>query len=214
MYITFSNALYGFFGGGSIISNRHVLTVGQVVSGFTTWRVGFGSHLFAQLSWQDTTESVLHPNYNLDTRDNDVAIIVLQSVLTWTPQVQPIQLPPLNMITPLDNEQGIIMGFGWTSGQQQQSPNLQIAFKRAIPDHICQPLIMVSFPNHFCAYDGIHPANFCQGDLGGGFLVYYRNQLTLVGMNSILLEACETNWPSAYTRISAYRGWINQITGV
>ena len=215
-FISYQNAQGGgFFGAGSIITATHVLTVAQIVRGWVTWNVGFGSHQYAQLTWVRTELAIMHPNYNVDSRDNDIAVLVMPVPFVWSATVQPVSLPTnFEQGLPMVNEQGTIIGFGWTSDAGQQATTLQAAFVRVIPDTECQNLIVVSFPNHFCAVDRTVPSNICQGDLGGGFLTHHRNQLVLTGLNSILLEGCAANWPSAYTRVQPYLGWISSVTGL
>lgn len=215
VYISYQNqAGGGFFGAGSIITGNHVLTVAQIVRDFVTWNVGYGSNQFAQLTWLRTDTAITHPNYNLDSRENDIALLVMPVLFQWSENVQPALLPPTTQKLPMANEQGTIVGFGWTGNEAAQSPVLQEAFVRVIPDEQCQHIIAVSFPNHFCASDAVVPANICQGDLGGGFLSQYRNRAILVGLNSVLLEGCNTVWPSAYTRVYPYLSWIASVTGV
>lgn len=215
VYVAYQNAQGGgFFGAGSIITTTHVLTTAQIVRNFVTWNIGYGSNHFNLLSWIRTEQHIIHPNYNIDSRENDVALLVVGVPFVWSAQLQPAILPPANQQMPLVNEQGIIVGFGWTGPEAAvQSNTLQEAFVRVIPDEVCQNIIQVSFPMHFCASDHKVPANICQGDLGGGFLTHYRNRLILTGINSILIEGCNTVWPSAYTRISPYLSWIATETG-
>lgn len=215
VYISYQNAQGGgFFGAGSIITPTHVLTVAQIVRNFVSWNVGFGSNHFSQLSWIRTDTARMHPNYNVDSRENDIALVIVPTPFVWSAAVQPAILSPTSQQLPLPNEQGIILGFGWTASGNVQASQLQVAFVRVIPDDQCQNVIAVSFPNHFCAFDAIIPANICQGDLGGGFLTTYRNREILVGLNSILLEGCNTVWPSAYTRIYPYLSWIQSEAGI
>lgn len=214
VYISYQNAAGGgFFGAGSIITSNHVLTVAQIVRGFVSWNIGYGSNHFSLLSWIRTEEAIVHPNYNLDSRENDIAVLVVPVQFQWSEYVRPAILPPTTQQLPLANEQGAIVGFGWTGSDGVQANQLQAGFVRVLPDDQCQHIIAVSFPNHFCAHDAIVPANICQGDLGGGFLTHYRHKLILVGINSILLEGCNTAWPSAYTRIYPYLSWIATATG-
>lgn len=213
VYISFQNANGGgFFGAGSIITQTHVLTVAQVVRGFVTWNVGYGSNEFSLLTWMRTAQAIAHPNYNVDSRENDIAVLVMPTPFQWSAGVQPIPLAPASQKLPLPNEQGTIVGFGWTGSDAVQANQLQEGFVRVIPDQQCQHIIAVSFPNHFCASDAVIPANICQGDLGGGFLTHYRNQVILTGLSSILVEGCNTAWPSAYTRVYPFVSWIRSVT--
>ena len=85
------------FCGGSIISNRHILTAAHCTIGQATSRIRvlMGEH--------DTTDSVAdiktisaitnHPDYNDNTYVNDVAILTLTSPITFSSIVAPVCLP-------------------------------------------------------------------------------------------------------------------------
>lgn len=75
----------GYFGGGSLISNLHVVTAAHIISTFVRWNVGLGSGEFSEMRFQSTDKAFLHPNYNLRTaRDNDIGIIVLTSTIVFS----------------------------------------------------------------------------------------------------------------------------------
>uniref|UniRef100_A0A1B0CN22 Putative serine collagenase 1-signalp detected n=1 Tax=Lutzomyia longipalpis TaxID=7200 RepID=A0A1B0CN22_LUTLO len=205
----------GFFGGGSIITSTHILTAAQNVHGFVLWRVGYGSHFRDQLTWMYSNSAFAHHQYAPQTRNNDIAMIVLPIPLVFTTHVRPIALPPSDFLMPYENEQGTIKGFGFTSaGVNQPSDTLRYGYVRVQADAFCLSIFHIVAPNHFCASDNRVPVNICNGDIGGGFTVHYRGEETLVGINSILIENCYIQWPSAYTRVTHYLSWIHLVIGV
>lgn len=83
--------------GGSIISNRHILTAAHctIDKSPLAIRVLLGEH--------DTTDSVAdirtisaitnHPNYDASTQNNDISILTLTFPITFSPIMSPICLP-------------------------------------------------------------------------------------------------------------------------
>ncbi|XP_055697573.1 vitamin K-dependent protein C-like [Phlebotomus papatasi] len=211
----FNAANLGFFGGGSIITSNHILTSAQNVHTFVRWRVGYGSYRRLEVTWTESTNAVTHPQYAPTTRNNDIAIITLPNHLVFTARVRPIALPPAGLDLPFQNEQGMILGFGFTDGvTNQPADNLRYGYVRVQPDNFCTSIFHIVIPNHFCATDNRFPVNICNGDIGGGFTTFYRSEEILVGVSSMLIENCHIQWPSAYTRVSQYLPWIHQVIGV
>ena len=54
----------------------------------------------------------------------------------------------------------------------------------------------------------------CSGDSGGPLVCNVGGSYKLAGVTSFGLITCSTSYPSVYSRISYFRSWINQNTGV
>ncbi|XP_053683485.1 chymotrypsin-like [Sabethes cyaneus] len=214
-YLNAANA--GFFGGGSIISDRHILTAAQNILGFVRWEIGLASNIYAQLSMLTTTTATAHPNFNSATRANDIGIVTLVNSLVFSSTIYPITLPSLqeSLQVPLENEQGTILGFGFTSGQSTATSDvLMRSLQRVTTNARCQQHYQITLPNHFCAEDTIEGSNICHGDLGAGFVTYVQGSQTLTGIASLVTQTCGNTAPTGYVRILQYRQWIQQMTGV
>lgn len=63
--------------------------------------------------------AVTHPQFDFHTSVNDIGIIYLPESLEFTQNVYPVALPDLNPdrtnLLPLKNEEGTIVGFGYTT---------------------------------------------------------------------------------------------------
>uniref|UniRef100_A0A1B0CZM3 Uncharacterized protein n=1 Tax=Phlebotomus papatasi TaxID=29031 RepID=A0A1B0CZM3_PHLPP len=153
--------------------------------------------------------SIITSNHILTSAQN------VHTYFSCIARVRPIALPPAGLDLPFQNEQGMILGFGFTDGvTNQPADNLRYGYVRVQPDNFCTSIFHIVIPNHFCATDNRFPVNICNGDIGGGFTTFYRSEEILVGVSSMLIENCHIQWPSAYTRVSQYLPWIHQVIGV
>jgi len=66
-----------------------------------------------------------------------------------------------------------------------------------------------------CIFDRATQARgACNGDSGGPLVSQRGSNWELVGLTSWGRTGCSTAFPSVYTRVSAYRDWIRQQTGI
>lgn len=129
--------------------------------------------------------------------------------------VAPIALPPMDVLLPFENEEGQIRGFGQTEAiRGDQAQQLASGYTRVLSNELCRNTFGVIVPNHFCGFDNALATNICNGDMGGGFTVMYKGVETLVGIASIIMNACSGAEPAAYTKISTHRQWIREVTSV
>nr|XP_019525479.2 chymotrypsin-like [Aedes albopictus] len=217
LYLNQNNA--GFYGGGSIISTRHVLTAAQIILGFVRWDIGMGSNVFAQLSMVTSYQATSHPLFNSANKANDIGIITLPVTLTFTASIAPVRLPALNSqeinLLPLDNEQGTVVGYGYTSSiSTTRSDYLMVSYQRVTVSNRCQQFYQITLPQHFCAENTIDYSNICNGDLGAGLVTDVRGTPTVTGIASLITQSCSNISPSGYTRVQYYKQWITSVTGI
>lgn len=213
-YVTFKNNEFSFYGGGSLISARHVLTNAANIVGFPAWTVGLGSNLRSEQLTYDSNRATPHPQYKEQNslRNFDIGIIILNQAVAFTRSVYPVALPTMNAILK-ENTQGMVLGFakatstGGSAGQELQSAHVRVT-----SDERClQFYAGADFTQHFCGEDKDFRSNFCLGDQGGSFTILIRGSEVLMGVAS--LPSCSATQPSVYTRISpALRQWIRTET--
>lgn len=224
-------------GGGAIISHRHILTSGFLLTIIPQPAVYIGGVTRTTQRQVPVQRIITHPQYQNSPRLNDIGLIELIMDITFDRFVQPANLPNFGTgLLPLENEQGLALGLGgnpqqinpgekvWAGNERSWqwinlfTENLQAAFMRTVSPAHCQ----TRHPQHsieqqFCAEDTRLRSDICANDLGGPFMVASRGTEILVGISSNFF--CQTNQqlpsqPSIFTRVSTYRVWINQQTSV
>lgn len=88
--------------GGSLISDRFVLTAAHCVHSFEFGTVKFVRLGALTINEPDTQgcpeefqviERIVHPNYNTSERYNDIALLKLDRIVSFTPHIRPACLP-------------------------------------------------------------------------------------------------------------------------
>lgn len=209
-YIEYKNSAgEGFYGGGSLVKANTVLTAAHIIHEMATWDIGLGATTIAALEKQKALSGHKHDEYDPSTRANDIGYLILTTPIETDPRYAIIALPRVTDHLPKENEQGTIVGFGWTDSERKEPALLQRSFQRVINDTECEKSFIVSAPLHFCARDAEN-SNVCYGDLGGGLVLEHRGERTLVGIASLTMVSCDATHPTGYTRVSAYRQWITE----
>ncbi|KAJ6632927.1 Trypsin-7 [Pseudolycoriella hygida] len=199
--------------GASIIHKQYVLTAAHCTTGviINALSIRAGSSLRSMGGINVSVGRVVpHPRYNSNTLDFDIAIMYLSWSLSFTNSMYPVNLPRQGEVIPVGTNT-LISGWGELSETGGSTQQLQYVQVPIIDDHTCQEAYgryNTITPNMICA--GLHRKggkDACQGDSGGPMVAHGK----LFGIISWGFGCARPNFPGVYTKVSAFRNWIDSI---
>ncbi|XP_034392313.1 suppression of tumorigenicity 14b [Cyclopterus lumpus] len=213
--------------GASVLSNRWLLTAAHCVqdsgadrySQADQWEVLLGLHVQSQTNeWtvrRSVKRIVAHSDYNTVTYDNDIAVMELDANVTLNQNIWPICLPSASYDFPAGRE-AWITGWGATREGGLAATILQKAEVRIINSTVCKSLMDDTVTDRMlCAGVLKGGVDACQGDSGGPLSVTGPSgRVFLAGVVSWGDGCARRNRPGVYTRVTKYRSWIRETTGV
>ncbi|RMC06178.1 hypothetical protein DUI87_15608 [Hirundo rustica rustica] len=153
---------------------------------------------------------ISHPYYDTDSKDNDVALMKLETPLSFTETVRPVCLPnPGMMFQP--NQQCWISGWGAEYQGGKTSNNLNFVAVPLIERSRCNAVYIYNgmiLPTMICAGDLAGGIDSCQGDSGGPLVTYHHSVWWLVGDTSWGTGCATPNKPGVYGNMTVFTDWI------
>jgi secreted trypsin-like serine protease len=168
----------------------------------------------------NVTKIQIHPGWNPDTEENDIALLTIAG--NPPSEVPVLEIPSkvlgAKFIIPGTNTK--VIGYGATSQGGDQSLLLQCG---------CTPIVSINNPQVLYTPSEIKKGmilagkNFgtpatnvdaCQGDSGSPLLYVYNGTTYLVGLVSWGEGCALYGYPSVYTDVNYYREWITVNAGV
>jgi len=206
--------------GGTIISDRYVLTAGHCIHGYelTDFIIKAGKH---NVSADEKEEQIRHPAKYIVHNDfspwvvgpNDIGLIELDKPFEINEFVKPIEhLPEKNAVP---SGVGTVSGWGSVSDTlTARFPDiLQTNDVPILPNQVCiDNLEGLEFTEgQFCTGPLTGKIGHCSGDSGGPFVQGEPGNRTLIGVVSFNYEPCGSKgYPPALTRVSAFVNWIHK----
>ncbi len=151
------------------------------------------------------------------TKENDIALLLVDEVILFQPNIIPICLPDTD--SDLDGEDGWAAGWGTLLENGNISPILRVVELTIISNFECINMFRMSGQNEWipkiflCTASDVVGKDFCQFDAGGPFAIKGGNgRFQVAGIMSWGIGCGEKNRPGVSTRISEFKAWIIRNT--
>ncbi|XP_019963786.2 suppressor of tumorigenicity 14 protein homolog [Paralichthys olivaceus] len=213
--------------GASVLNNRWLLTAAHCVqdngpnkySQADQWEAMLGLHVQSQTNeWtvrRNIKQIIAHQDYNSMTYNNDIALMELDKNVTLNQNIWPICLPSPTYDFP-EGQVAWITGWGATREGGSVAMILQKAEVRIVNATVCKNLMNDEVTDMMlCAGVLKGGVDACQGDSGGPLSVTGPSgRVLLAGLVSWGDGCARRNRPGIYTRVTKYRSWIKEKSGV
>ncbi|XP_068622531.1 venom protease-like [Battus philenor] len=169
---------------------------------------------------------IVHPLYKAPKKYNDIAIIELQSHVTFNKYVQPACLWTKFDTSPLGTK-ATLTGWGVIeTARLLTSPELQAAEVDIFDSKVCDDLLKPSCSRLWCGMNETQlcagklsgGVDACQGDSGGPLQVRIdlptKTQGAMhyvIGVTSFGIGCARANTSGVYTRVSSFIDWIEDV---
>ncbi|XP_039449320.1 brachyurin-like [Culex pipiens pallens] len=205
--------------GGSLLTVNYVLTAAHCVELETlathgTVILGAHNRREEESSQQriDFATINVHPGWDLNVIQYDVATIELATPAEFNEYVQPIELPALSDQRTFSGIQATISGFGRTNDIPGSPASDVVMFTRnpILTNANCRS-ILDPFPilaQHVCL-SGAGGRGACHGDSGGPLTVQDEGASLQIGIASFVIGGiCSVGVPIGFVRVTYFLDWI------
>ncbi|XP_044253923.1 trypsin-3-like [Tribolium madens] len=203
------------FCGGSIISEKYVVTAGHCTEGLTKGDISIRAGTSIRESGgQEVKIAKIHQNPKFDSSiiDYDITILELATPLKLSDKVAPVKLPENGLVWPDDTEV-LVSGWGTTEEGSDTLPTaLQGVTVQIVSYTTCRQVYGEDAitTRMLCAGVNGGGKDSCQGDSGGPLVVGD----VLGGIVSWGSGCARPKYPGVYSNVAALRDFITEVTGL
>ncbi|XP_076365955.1 uncharacterized protein LOC143254929 [Tachypleus tridentatus] len=209
--------------GGVLVNSKYVLTAGHCQPRFlASLLVVLGEHNFSEDNKslkpvvKNVKRTIVHRNFNLQSFENDLALLELESPVQFQPHIAPICLPEIG--ENFTGRTAFVSGWGKLSEDGPVPRVLQYVKVPILSNSKCQQMFLDAGhvkeirDDFLCAGYETGGKDSCEGDSGGPLMLQRDDgRWVLVGTVSHGIHCAEPNLPGVYMRTKAYKSWIESI---
>jgi len=163
----------------------------------------------------------IHPDWNpqTDTYDADIAVMILESEVTFSKYIQPICLMDSSSAL-ATNTEGTVIGYGKDADPNTNHLNIPKSINMPIhknEDCFLKNYILARFSSTrtFCGGSG-NGTGVCKGDSGSGLIItdgtaYYLRGIVSASLYN-LTYSCDVDTYSIFTNVLKFTDWINSVS--
>ncbi|KAJ6648271.1 Trypsin-7 [Pseudolycoriella hygida] len=199
--------------GGTIISDKYVLTAAHCVDREDTYFLRMGSERCLRYGVVNVAKTItIHPLFKRDPYTiNDMAVIETVVPIKFTEFIQPIAMADKDFDAITLNVE--ITGYGRLCLDCDMSELLEKIDETILKYTECKKYRSNVLPNMYCHKDVRNISTTCTGDSGGPVTVVTGGQKILVGITSYGYD-CAANDIGISSSIPAFRDWIRSVTNI
>jgi secreted trypsin-like serine protease len=160
----------------------------------------------------NVSKTIIHPNFDENTFENDIALLILKENVTKNEFINYACLPKEKSNEfPSVNESSWIVGWGHLNEYEDEPEELQNVKVKILPNEYCSRVAKDTpkfWHSQLCSGNYSGGQDACQGDSGGGLYTRLASRYILSGIVSYGDGCARPKLPGIYTRLSYYLDWI------
>uniref|UniRef100_A0A3Q4H3L6 Peptidase S1 domain-containing protein n=1 Tax=Neolamprologus brichardi TaxID=32507 RepID=A0A3Q4H3L6_NEOBR len=160
---------------------------------------------------RNVVKIILHPNYDSESYDNDIALLKVSSPVRFTDYIRPVCLAASGSVFNNGTD-------SWVTGWGTVKEGVALPFPQTLQEvevpvvgnRQCNCLngVGIVTDNMICAGVLAGGKDSCQGDSGGPMVSKQGSVWVQSGIVSFGFGCARPNLPGVYSRVSRYQSWI------